>query len=778
MRKSLLFFVLFSLVVHCFAKNSYRCGEEHISLTPMNTSTRFVKLKDNPATNQILKQQKKAITNLADYYCLIDSTLIPKVNVLFESNIYKSEHDYTIVLLPEIVISLTDENYLSKILKQYSKILFLKKKNKERYILSCNYKTSEDVLKLANELANKDGVRWCKPGMLSEIKYENNGDNPYFSNQYYLHNRPYGSNTASINAVNAWEIVSGNPNIKVAVIDQGVERNHEDLQGVVLDGYTCNMPAEKGDPIHENSNDSKGHGTACAGIIAAVDNNKGIKGVAAGVKILPINISPDYVSYVYNNYTKTYERIGYMANPEDIADAIDWAVSNGADVISCSWSHESDIDIANSFANARTYGRNGKGCVIVASSGNYYHKGVYAAGFPANLQGTLCVGAVERNCSIWYYSQRGTTMDLVAPSGDVTDNADIYTTDRMEANGYTSGNYMDHFGGTSAACPQVAGVAALMLSINPDLTETQVRTTLQQTARDLGSKGFDTTYGYGLVDAYAAVYAVAAHKILGPHLVCESGTYSIENLPNGVTVEWSLSDSYYNQNCLQQNYPSQNQCTITRDSYDMMDATLTATIKHNGKVIQTLTKSGLYAYRDFMGHYTSGDISGDINYTHYLRVKRNFFTYIYSPNLIDGNASYNSTGVTPLYWQFYPDLGRLYFTVPNDVNYPVVVIDVDDVCGNHYQLYALPDSYYYLNTSTGDNSITVTLEENENYDESRGMEQPWTLEIRNASTGELKATKTETGKSAYISTTGWTKGIYVIKANVEKEILTEKFMVK
>lgn len=96
-------------------------------------------------------------------------------------------------------------------------------------------------------------------------------------------------------------------------------------------------------------------------------------------------------------------------------------------------------------------------------------------------------------------------MDVVAPSGNCNLQGDVATTDRMGIKGYETGNYTLRFGGTSAACPQVSGVVALMLSENPNLTEVQIKNILHNTAKDLGVNGFDFTYGYGLVDAYAAV---------------------------------------------------------------------------------------------------------------------------------------------------------------------------------------------------------------------------------------------------------------------------------
>ena len=452
--------------------------------------------------------------------------------------------------------------------------------------MDCSCNSSEEVLQLVQEIDKIDGVRWCKPGMLSEVRYENNSDNPLFSSQYYLQNTLSngGVEYSAINAVKAWDIVSGNPNIKVAVIDQGVERDHEDLQGAVLDGYTCNMPNEKGDPINDNFWDGKGHGTSCAGIIAAIDNTTGIKGVASGVKILPINISPDYVTLYFDLITIEFQHL--VADPEDIADAIDWAVDNGADVISCSWTHEADTCITNHLNNARIQGRSGKGCVIVASSGNEHDKDEFA-GYPANLQGVLCVGAINRNCNIWNYCQIGPAMDLVAPSGDGHSTSDIVTTDRMEDLGYQvdgDWNYYEHFGGTSATCPQVAGVAALLLSLQPDLTESVVRNILCSTAHDLGTIGKDDTFGFGLVDAYAALKVVNS-SIIGKTVICDTANYVINDLPSAYTINWNIDNSNFTIS------PSGNQCFVTyigTPQYSV--ANLTATVLWSGTTIKTITK--------------------------------------------------------------------------------------------------------------------------------------------------------------------------------------------
>ena len=134
-------------------------------------------------------------------------------------------------------------------------------------------------------------------------------------------------------------------------------------------------------------------------------------------------------------------------------------------------------------------------------------------------------------------------MDLVAPSGDVNLDGDVRTIDREGNSGYETGNYTNRFGGTSAACPQISGVAALMLSVNPNLTETQVRTILQQTATDMGNTGFDNTFGYGRVDAEAAILEVIDQfTVAGPDVVCYSNnTFTASNSPTCSTIDWTTS---------------------------------------------------------------------------------------------------------------------------------------------------------------------------------------------------------------------------------------------
>jgi serine protease len=230
----------------------------------------------------------------------------------------------------------------------------------------------------------------------------------------------------------------------------------------------------------------------------------GIRGVASNSIIVPVKV-------LLNDYTIAYD---------DVAAAIYWAADpdlGNADILSNSWGGGSSPSAALTQAinDAMTEGRGGLGCVVVFAAGNA--NGAYL-NYPANLPGVITVGAINKNGTIWNYSQVGSEMDLVAPSGQKGPNAgDIRTIDRVGANGSnTSGDYSSTFRGTSAVAPQVSGVAALVLSANPNLTQTQVRLILSQTATDMGAPGLDQTYGYGLVNAYKAVEKALGEPIAGP----------------------------------------------------------------------------------------------------------------------------------------------------------------------------------------------------------------------------------------------------------------------
>ena len=325
---------------------------------------------------------------------------------------------------------------------------------------------------------------------------------PYSDWQWNLHNvgQSGGMEGMDINILPAWNYLRdeldidpddfSEKNITVAVIDMGVDLEHEDLN--VLEGYDALYAS--GDATEDSKGAphfvSDGHGTACAGIIGAKKNGKGIVGVAPGVKILPVVVFA-----------------GNWAIPSEMADGIVWAVDHGANVLSNSW-HSAPVDILQ---DALQYAHQ-KNVLSVFAAGNRNYDHINA---PASYPETIAVGAMspcgerksDTSCDLewWWGSQYGPELDVVAPG------VKIPTTDMTEG-GYALNNamglskkYFMSFNGTSSATPHVAGVAALLLSVNPTLSPEEIRTILHRTARDLNVSGRDDATGYGLVDAFAAV---------------------------------------------------------------------------------------------------------------------------------------------------------------------------------------------------------------------------------------------------------------------------------
>lgn len=282
---------------------------------------------------------------------------------------------------------------------------------------------------------------------------------------------------------------------------------------------------------------------------------------------------------------------------------------------------------------------------------------------------------------------------------------------------------------------------------------------------------------------YNALYAIYGFPttIEGPNFIRSYGDFSLNNLdklPSNFSVTWNLTNSYYNNDYLHfaRNYPEKGKCRIIRNEYqDMMNETLTATIMKGSSTIRTLTKEGMYAYDGFWGQYTSGNLSDVITYTCFFNIKANNFTTITSPYFNGATVSYDSSGATPTSWSFNSNSGVVSFYT-SSTSTPVI-INVNRGT-DHFVLYAYPSSLYSMNVFSGASNITVTLVQDGDASKDFTPDQPWTIEIINAATGRVMNTQSPTSRSEIISTIGWPKGIYIVKATIGKEELTEKVIVK
>jgi subtilisin family serine protease len=331
-------------------------------------------------------------------------------------------------------------------------------------------------------------------------------DDPYFSYEWGLDNtgQTGGKDDADIDAPEAWEITTGVTETMIAVIDTGVDYNHEDLDdGRVRTDIDQDYVNDDDDAMDDHS-----HGTHVAGTIAAETNNGvGVAGVMWQAQILPLKVLGSRGS----------------GSADDVAAAIRYAADQEADVINMSLGSRS---CSQTIADAVNYAYD-KGVVIVAAAGNSGS----SIGYPAKHAPVIAVGATDHNDHKAYFSNYGDELDVVAPG------VSIFST--VPNNGY------DAFSGTSMASPHVAGVVGLLLSQRSDLSNGQVREILRQSADDLGQGGFDTYYGYGRVNAHQALQAETPEEPPAPEDAkctptgpCAAGV-AVEGTDDGTSI---LSD--------------------------------------------------------------------------------------------------------------------------------------------------------------------------------------------------------------------------------------------
>lgn len=278
---------------------------------------------------------------------------------------------------------------------------------------------------------------------------------------------PWGINRVGSRLVNA----AGNTGqgVKVAILDTGIDMEHEDLSKNVKGGY--NLVDN-----NDDASDLNGHGSHVAGIIAALDNDIGVVGVA-----------PD--AHIYSVKVLDYAATG---SASDMVAGIQWAVENKMQIINMSLGSDNDsISFRRSVEKAYN-----SGILVVSAAGNSGN--IMGTGnsmdYPAKYPETVSVGATDINDKRARFSSTGPSLELSAPGVDIPSTL--------------PGNKYGTLSGTSMASPYVAGVAALIMKANPGMSNTEVRIRLQITAQTISKNGFvakKDLYGYGLVDAIKAV---------------------------------------------------------------------------------------------------------------------------------------------------------------------------------------------------------------------------------------------------------------------------------
>ncbi|HCP46481.1 MAG TPA: hypothetical protein DIU15_10580 [Deltaproteobacteria bacterium] len=402
-----------------------------------------------------------------------------------------------------------------------------------------------DPAKVAAGLSEQAAVRWAEPDRwLVRVPQGAPLNDPYWDQLWHLENVGQFAGALAgmdIHAVPAWQWSTGRGQI-VAVLDSGVEAAHPDLD--VVEGI--DVVDDDADPSPIEGEDGNPHGTAVAGLIAAVGNNgMGVAGVAWESRILPVRL------------------IGGPTTTADHWDAFVVPTDRGAAVLNNSWGFASaDEDdpcgpgpggpsITDPVEYALTEGRGGLGTSVVFSVGN---GGCDARDQPIlESSGVIAVGAVNDRGQKWGYSNTGPALDVVTPSGDAYGNngEQLRTTDLLGDRGMNGlgddNDYTPRMGGTSGSAPLVSGVLALMYAANERLTEAEAREVLCFTADRIqvddalyDSEGWSERYGCGNVDAAAAVAAVYDEGAPAPPVVLSPDDG--ERVDRELVLQWRSDD--------------------------------------------------------------------------------------------------------------------------------------------------------------------------------------------------------------------------------------------
>lgn len=402
-----------------------------------------------------------------------------------------------------------DEEEIQIVLDEYA-LELVERRGDDRIIAKVT-KNSPNPIKVAHYLQKVSLIRHAEPDLDTLVdEYITLPADTLLDHQWHLRNNGQIKDSnyptkkgADAKILDAWTRMgnTGSSQVTVAVIDNGFDLTHPDLRNKIYkpwDLWTKSSKVSEGDPFFT-------HGTPCASIAIASANGRGIVGVAPNARFMPVSGTS----------------FGLRATEE----MFNYCVRNGADIISCSWGstdprYTLSILKEEAISKAAREGRNGKGAIILFAAGN---EGLDYINFYAAHPDVIAVGASDSRDRHSRYSNGGRELDVVAPSnGDwplIAARAywDEGTTIRGEgewrwwADGQSRGDNYKHFGGTSASTPLVAGICALMLSANPDLTAKEVKEILRKTADKIGSPsdyssdGHSRKYGYGRVNADKAV---------------------------------------------------------------------------------------------------------------------------------------------------------------------------------------------------------------------------------------------------------------------------------
>ncbi len=334
----------------------------------------------------------------------------------------------------------------------------------------------------------------------------------YFSYQWGM---------TKINAPQAWDITTGISTTKIAILDTGIDADHEDLASKVV--------LRRNFTTSGTDDDLYGHGTHVAGIAAAAtDNGIGVAGVGYNAMLMSYKVLGD-------DGTGTYSWI---------VNGITSAADDGAKIINMSLA---GLNPSQSLQDAVNYAHNVKGSLIIAAAGNCAQNGPNCLGltnpdmYPAACTNVVAVAATNQSDQWATFSEYRPYVDLAAPGVSIFSTLPNHSNWISTNYGYPLNYY--YLQGTSMATPHVSGLAALIWTVAPEVTHDQVESIMESTAVDLGAAGRDDYFGWGRIDAYAAVKKATPTLSASP----TSLFYMADDTTDPGSKSVTVSNSAYNQ---------------------------------------------------------------------------------------------------------------------------------------------------------------------------------------------------------------------------------------
>ena len=454
--------------------------------------------------------KNRILSIFASFLILLSMTVVPAVAApsglqIFENDFFTTSGDEYVQ--GEFIVKFKPDIGKNKIAEINSKN-GASIKRAGPHFMKLNIPQGRTVSQIVESYSRNPNVEYAEPNYIANTHMV--PDDGFYGYQWHLDIPTsdeifewHGENGGGINIEPAWDIATGT-GVIVAVIDTGVayEDYVEEIRNPAGKIRQVITYAQAPDLVNtnfvqgydfvnndEHPNDDAGHGTHVAGTIAQSTNNGiGVAGVAFNCSIMPIKVLDASGSGGY----------------DDIADGVYYAANNSAQVISMSLGGTYD---SNVLKDAVAYAHN-MGVTIVCSAGNDATIGSPIS-YPAAYDDCIAVGATRYDETVSYYSTTGNYVDIAAPGGDIRidQNGDgandgVYQQTHNGADYTTFGYYL--YQGTSMAAPHVSGVAALLISngvTGPD----NIREAMESTAEKKGFTGHDPAYGWGIVDAYAAL---------------------------------------------------------------------------------------------------------------------------------------------------------------------------------------------------------------------------------------------------------------------------------